>query len=154
MQKYFKQIIIILILVLIGTNIYLFFIYHKPNPKEICFKNNCFTFEIARTPRQKALGLMNRDLLDQTASMLFIYEDPKTMGIWMKNMKFPLDILWLNYEGEIVDFIKNAPPCQPNLVCPAYKPAESASYVLEINAGLIDKYSLELGNKAKFYLAN
>ena len=58
--------------------------------------------EIVDTPKKRQQGLSGRDDLAENKGMLFVYTEPETIGIWMKDMKFPIDILWFNAEKEVI----------------------------------------------------
>src|SRR5512138_3154745 len=66
------------------------------------------TLELARTPQEKGRGLSNRPGLAEGNGMAFVYEAPQSIGIWMKDMRFPLDILWVR-DGRIVKIERDAP---------------------------------------------
>ena len=64
-------------------------------------------------------------------------------------MKFPIDIIWLNNNFEVVFIAKNAQPCGEK-ECLNIIPSKPARYILEINAGEADRIGLQLGNKASY----
>src|SRR5512144_250193 len=64
------------------------------------------TVELARSVPEKARGLSGRPGLKPGHGMLFVYEQPQPIGIWMKDMRFPLDIIWVR-DGRIVHLEKN-----------------------------------------------
>ena len=66
--------------------------------------------------------------------MLFVFEAADFHGIWMKNCKFPIDILWLDEEKQVVHVAEAVPPVQGRAV-PGLQPMRRASYVIELNAG-------------------
>lgn len=115
----------------------------------ICFKNNCIQAEIAQDNAQRELGLMFRPNLEANRGMLFIFDTPDRYGFWLKNVKFPLDIIWISEDKTIVDMKINLPPC-PAEPCPTYVPAAPAKYVLEVNAGSVVRWGLKIGDKAEF----
>ena len=100
--------------------------------------------EIADTPLKQTVGLMSKKTLPLNGGMLFIFNEEKHHGIWMRNMSFPIDIVWINKNLEIVDIVESAQPCRIN--CPIYLPDEKASYVLEVNAGFSKKNQLQIGD--------
>ena len=107
------------------------------------------TAEVADTLPRRMLGLMFRDSLPLTHGMLFTFENQDYHGIWMKNCRIPLDILWLNQDRRIIHLEENVPPCQDD-PCHIYQPLQKALYVLELNAGLIAKEKMKLGEQLKF----
>ena len=116
--------------------------------KEVCFKDICVQAEIADTEAERQGGLMSRNRLPDGYGMLFVFEKAARHSFWMKNMRFPLDIIWLSKEKQVVHIAKNVPPCQDT--CDSIIPPQAASYALEVNAGFADKYSIEVGSKLTF----
>lgn len=104
--------------------------------------------EIADTWPKQVKGLMFRKSLPEGNGMLFLFGSDGYQGIWMMNMSFPIDIIWIDSNHKIVDIVKDAKPC--GLSCPIYKPKEKARYVLEVNSGFADKYSIKIGDSVKF----
>lgn len=118
----------------------------KMEKKQACFDNNCYTVEIASNPFQQAQGLMDRESLGEKEGMLFVYNQEGDRQFWMKNMNFPLDIIWLDNNQEIIDFKKNIPPCEKN-PCSTYQIDKKAQYVLELPADSIKKNNIKIGDK-------
>lgn len=100
--------------------------------------------EIAANQQQRETGLMNRPSLEADKGMLFVYNDEELRGVWMKNTLLPLDVLFLNLKGEIVTMLANLQPCRQAL-CPIYDSQLPANYMLEVNAGFINKHQLKIG---------
>jgi uncharacterized membrane protein (UPF0127 family) len=102
--------------------------------------------EIADDEYQTETGLMYRQSLAENQGMLFVFQNMQPRSFYMKNTYIPLDIIYLNQEKEIVSIQKNAKPLDQTSL-----PSEGASlYVLEVNAGLSDKWKLEKGDKIEF----
>ncbi|MCQ9204971.1 MAG: DUF192 domain-containing protein [Omnitrophica bacterium] len=116
---------------------------------KVCFKDKCFTIEIADTPEERAKGLMFRKSLAQDRGLLFIFEIEDKHGFWMKNTYLPLDIIWLNRGKEIVFIKNNFQPCKKD-DCRVIYPDRNAKYVLELNAGMASNIGLAVGNKIDF----
>lgn len=112
---------------------------------QACFLEDCFFAETAQTPQQRGRGLMFRDSLEEKAAMLFIFDASGLHGIWMKNMKMSLDILWLDSEKRIVDLKEHIPACTQD-PCTVYEPVHPASYVLELKAGAVSRTGLKAGD--------
>jgi len=117
--------------------------------RKVCFNENCYDVELAKTDEQRQLGLMNRESLDESKGMLFVYEDEGIHTFWMKNTRIPLDILWIDSNGTVVRIIKNAEPCTKEY-CPSINPNKKANYVLEINGGEADSIGLAEGSRLVF----
>lgn len=107
------------------------------------------TAELAVSDEERQIGLMFRDKLNPDQGMLFVFKDESFQSFWMKNMKFPLDILWLDREKRIVHIESHVPPCK-NQPCVSYSSRIPAIYVLEIKAGSVDKNQLKLYDRLEF----
>ena len=98
--------------------------------------------EIADTDFDIQTGLMYRASMKKKQAMLFVFDDVTERYFYMKNTKIPLDIIYIDEAKKIVSFQKNAIPMDETSL-PSNVPAK---YVLEINAGLIDVWSLAVGD--------
>jgi len=110
--------------------------------------------EVMVSDEDRQMGLMFRPSLPLDHGMLFIFEQPDFHGIWMKNCKFPIDIVWLDAEARVVHVAPKVPPCtaKQDKDCPVYYPISRASYVVELNAGQAAKEKAVLGSKLEFTL--
>jgi uncharacterized membrane protein (UPF0127 family) len=90
------------------------------------------------------------DALKENSGLIFVFGDQGNYSFWMKNMLIPLDIIWINENQELVYVSKNNAPCNDG--CISITPPKEAKYVLEINAGLADKYGFEAGDKVWLHL--
>lgn len=102
-----------------------------------------FTVEIARGAREQALGLMYRTSLPADRGMLFVYPDARPRSFWMKNTVIPLDILFFDAEGRLIN-VASATPCRTD-PCPTYGSMGPAQYVLELRAGTAQELDLRPG---------
>ncbi|MGC8699781.1 MAG: DUF192 domain-containing protein [Candidatus Micrarchaeia archaeon] len=93
------------------------------------------------------LGLMHMRSLKENEGMLFIFSRNAYHGIWMRNMLFPIDIIWLDEKFAVVDIVENAKPCRGMLNCTTYMPMSPARYVLELKAGASKKLSVKKGSR-------
>ena len=127
-----------------------FYVFFKSPAKftDVTVGNVTINAEIADTIPKQIKGLMFRDSLPKNQGMLFIFGSDGYPGIWMMNMSIPIDILWIDSKHKIVDIVENAQPCR--LLCPSYTPKSAARYVLEVNAGFVEKNGIEIGDKAGF----
>jgi len=105
--------------------------------------------ELALTPEEVANGLMFRPSLPEHRGMLFVFGQSRKPAFWMKNMLIPLDLVFLNSAGVVVDVIVDVPPCAAD-PCPNYPPSNPALAVLEINAGSAAAHGIEVGTKLHF----
>ena len=105
--------------------------------------------EVADTLKKRSLGLGKRAYLKKGWGMLFVFEKRKPHRFWMKDMQFPLDIIWLD-NHRIVHIIHNAKPSNPNDEPEIMTSPVPVNFVLEIAAGRAAKLRLKTGQRMKF----
>lgn len=99
--------------------------------------------EVARTPEERALGLMFRPALPKDRGMLFPSDPARPARMWMKNVPVPLDLVFL-HEGRVVGLGESIPPCAET-PCPSYGPfGRPVDQVIELRAGRIGELGLRL----------
>lgn len=101
------------------------------------------TVELARKPEEQIRGLSGRPGLKAGHGMLFVYDRSQPVSIWMKDMRFPLDIVWIR-DGRIVKIEKHAPPLTPTRPERIY--TATADLVLEVPAGFTDRKRIRVGD--------
>ncbi len=146
-KKFLLTIFLSVILFLIF--IIILFSFDPKNQSQVCFKDSCFTVELAITTQEQTRGLMFREKLDSDKGMLFIFKDEGEYPFWMKNTLIPLDIIWINKNKEVVYISKNTQSCKEDF-CPNINPEKNAKYVLEINGGISKEIGLNIGDKIEF----
>ncbi len=105
---------------------------------------------LADSPEERERGLGGRDGLQDDEAMLFIFGFPARHEFWMKNMKFPIDILWLDEHFTIVYIAPHiSPDTYPKTT---FSPETDALYVLETNAGFSAKNDLKVGDAIEINL--
>ncbi|MFT6929967.1 MAG: uncharacterized membrane protein (UPF0127 family) [Sediminicola sp.] len=102
--------------------------------------------EIAESDYETATGLMYRKSMEEKQGMLFIFQDVAKHSFYMKNTEIPLDLIFIDENLTIVSFQKEAKPFDET----SLSSEVSIKYVLEINAGLADKWILEVGDQITF----
>ena len=103
--------------------------------------------EVADTQEEILQGLSNKPFMGENAGMFFDLKQKQIAYFWMRQMKFPLDIIWLDGE-EIVGIEKNAPVPQQNNI-PSFISPTPVNAVLEVNSGFTDKNNLQVGTKVE-----
>ena len=102
--------------------------------------------QIADTDPRRARGLMFQEQLPLDEGMLLVFDDANKRSIWMLNMQFPLDVIWIDDNSKVVFIEKNVPPCKTALetvTCPSYKGgSKDAKYVLEVTAGFVEEFKI------------
>lgn len=101
--------------------------------------------DLAITPDQQILGLSVKDSLAEDEAMLFIFGSEGRQPFWMHNMKFPIDIMWIDSNQNIVHIEHSLPPCEPGSACPSYSPDADSLYVLETVAGYAASHGIAVG---------
>ena len=104
---------------------------------------------LAKSNKDRVRGLSGRNSLPEDQGMLFIFEKKGKYGFWMRDMKFPLDIIYID-DNTVVYLVENAPAGAqaPNLTI--YTPDNDANRVLELNAGGAKKCGIKTGTKITF----
>ena len=97
-------------------------------------------------------GLSVKDALDENEAMLFVFGNEGEHTFWMKDMKFPIDIIWLDGNKTVVHIEHNLQPCGYGLLCPTYKPSQDSLYVLETVGGFAEKHDVIQGTQIQFEL--
>ena len=108
------------------------------------------TVELAETPDQKAMGLMERRALPADAGMLFLYPaaQAESAGFWMFRTRLPLDIAFIDSLG-VIRSIQTMTPCPSNLAqgCPTYPAGARYTAALEVNAGYFARKQIRVGDR-------
>jgi uncharacterized membrane protein (UPF0127 family) len=106
-----------------------------------------FTLEVADTQASRELGLGKRASLPHDHGMLFVFAKSAPECFWMKDMHFPLDIIWANVNKQVTYIEPNVSPATyPESFCPS-KPA---LYVIELNAGVAANAGMRVGETLDF----
>jgi uncharacterized protein len=100
--------------------------------------------EVARTPEQRATGLMFRDKLGASDGMLFEFEVPATQCFWMKNTLLPLSVAYIADDGTVVNIADMAPQSLQS-----HCSAKPVRFALEMNQGWFTKRGIKPGFKLK-----
>jgi uncharacterized membrane protein (UPF0127 family) len=107
--------------------------------------------EIADTPQAHSIGLSRHASLATDRGMLFVYPAEQRLSFWMPpEMKFNLDLIFLDKDRRVIHMIHNAPPCPDptGFDCPSYGPGSKPGlYVVEIVTGKAKKLGLKLGDQ-------
>ncbi|NNK12454.1 MAG: DUF192 domain-containing protein [Flavobacteriaceae bacterium] len=102
--------------------------------------------EIAESDYETQTGLMYRESMEKNQGMLFIFPEEAYHSFYMKNTRFPLDIIYINKDMEVGSIIANAQPMDEESL-PSENPV---MYVLEVNAGMAEEWKLAQGDRIEF----
>ncbi|MCC7260567.1 MAG: DUF192 domain-containing protein [Alphaproteobacteria bacterium] len=104
-----------------------------------------FTVEVATTTEQRMRGLMFRKELAADSGMLFLFDAPEIIRMWMKNTLIPLDMLFIAPDGTVVDIATDAVPHSEEIIASR----APASAVLELNAGAVMRAGIHIGDRVE-----
>ena len=118
------------------------------NVKHVKIGGVSVAVELALNPASQAQGLSGRNQLGKNEGMLFVFDRPDQYAFWMKDMNFPIDIIWIGEDLQIVYIKKNAAPeSYPETFTPEIK----AKYVLEVISGFSEKNNLKERDRVLFF---
>ena len=117
------------------------------NIKAIQIMGQNIRVNLATTDAAREQGLSGRENLKEDEGMLFVFDYPDKYSFWMKDMNFPIDMIWIGENKEIIYIKKNA---RPESFPESYGPTADSKYVLEIVSGLSSKNNLKEGDKVEF----
>lgn len=120
---------------------------NSPLPQKIRIGNTVIDLQLALTKTDQEIGLAKFSSLPENEGMLFIFNKPDTYSFWMKDMKFPIDIIWISEDFKIIHIEKSL---SPDTYPQGYAPKDKALYVLEVNAGFSDTHSFTIGESVEF----
>ena len=112
-----------------------------------------YSVDMAVTAPERQQGLSGREFMAQDAGMLFVFEDEQPRHFWMKDMRFPLDIIWIDGQCRLAGVSANVPTPPPkadDADVPRVPSNLPARYVLELNAGEWDRAGLSPGDYIEF----
>lgn len=102
---------------------------------------------VADTDVKRQQGLSGLESLKKNSGMLFVFDKPGKYGFWMKDMNFPIDIIWIDANHTIVHIERNvSPDTFPQL----FASSKNALYVLEVAAGFADTHNMEIADQVTF----
>jgi|SRR3989344_7464303 len=153
-QAHFSKIALVIVaafaVVLVGFSYYVRSLERGYDTEAIFPDGTRIMIGIAKTDEERALGLSGRNQIGEKEGLYFLFPKEDRYGFWMKDMRFPIDIIWVR-QGKIVGIEKNAAPEPdvPDYQLKVYSPPEPVSSVLEMNAGSADRFGLKAGDALK-----
>jgi uncharacterized membrane protein (UPF0127 family) len=119
---------------------------------EVTVNNITLNTDLALTQEQQTKGLAIKNAMNETQGMLFVFQQPALESFWMKDMKFPIDIIWMDANRTVVYIAPNLQPCPTVGDCPGYVPTKESLYVLETTAGFSQRHHVKPGTQMNFHL--
>lgn len=102
---------------------------------------------LAITPQARLIGLSGKSELPSDHGMLFVFDRPGIYGMWMKNMRFSIDIVWI---GENFDIVHIEKDLSPGTFPETFESKTNALYVLKLPSGYVDAHNIAVGQSVKF----
>src|SRR3989339_236317 len=149
-MRAFVTTIVFMVLFMIGMGFLMYRFNYQKDHAQISLQGNIFKVEIADSVVEHTNGLQGRSKIGAEKGMLFIFSDRTKRVFWMKDMKIPLDIIWID-GNRVIDLTKNAKP-EPGVAfnqLKAYQPISPVTDVLEVAAGTIDRLNIKIGDDFK-----
>lgn len=121
----------------------------RPRPM-VTIGKAMFQAEVAKTPDERYRGLSGKASLPRDRGMLFVFDNDERWAMVMRDMRFPIDMIWLNAQKKVVHVVRDAQPdAEPY---DEHKPPVSARYMLEVPAGSAKEFGIKPGAVASFEL--
>jgi uncharacterized membrane protein (UPF0127 family) len=138
----FEFVILLIVLVLTGLNFY-YRTLHADTSYELTLNDSHTRLEIADTLEEQYNGLSGRSSLSKHDALLFVFNREDYWGIWMKDMKFPIDIFWLDKNKVVVMIKENA---TPESYPETFRPTIPSLYALETVSGFASEHQVKVGD--------
>lgn len=122
-------------------------LFTEPDTHQIFIDTVALSVSVADSPEERRAGLSGTPPLNELEGKLFIFNEPDTYGIWMKDMNYPIDIIWIDEHLRIVHIVEGATPDSYPTV---FKPPVPALYVLETASSFVSTYKIAIGNTLTF----
>lgn len=115
--------------------------------KEIYIRDARLAVDVADEPHEQTRGLSGKEYMAADEGMIFIFPASIIPPFWMKDMKFGLDIIWVDANNTIIGIEKNV---LPDTFPKTFSPSSPIKYVIEVNSGWSDKNSIKVGDPVSF----
>jgi len=125
---------------------------HFQPTTQVKLGSGAFSTRVVSTDASREKGLSGVEKLGPNEGLLMIFDKDDKYGIWMKDMKIPIDILWLDKDKKVIFMVMDAQPESDNIDLKTYVPLSPARYVVELQSGAIKKAGIIIGSTAEFEL--
>lgn len=115
----------------------------KQGERILTINGETFIVEIARTDEERNLGLSGRETLPEGRGLFFIFNIPGKYGFWMKDMNFPIDIIWIDESWRVIGVERDI---NPETFPKIFYPVRAIKYVLELPAGTAKEKGIDDGS--------
>lgn len=114
---------------------------------KVVIAGKTYKVDVAETRYFLERGLSGRESLKSNEGMFFIFQKPDKYGFWMKDMSFPIDIIWFDESLKVVHIEKDV---KPETYPKVFTPESNSEYVLEVSSGQVDILNIKIGDRAEF----
>lgn len=118
-----------------------------PHTTTLYISDNEFKARVVSTESTREKGLSGTTHLPEGEAMLFVYGHDNRWGVWMKDMHYAIDVIWLDESKKVVDFVTSVSPSSYPRV---YVPSKPARYIVEVPSGTVKSKSIRTGQLALF----
>lgn len=143
-------IIVGVLLVIIATVVFVILPGMLQPKIDLRLGDGIFSARVAANEDDRVKGLSGVTELAPNQALLMAYPSESKWGIWMKDMKVPIDIVWLNKDKKVIYIVKNVSPEDSTSV--VYEPPTLALYVVELPAGTVDGKAIKTDSTAVFQI--
>lgn len=150
-QRAILWIVVIGVLALVGLMVTKVVLWEIRPRTTVSISGSVFRVDIVDTEETRQKGLGGRSSLGKDEGMLFVFNTERFWSFWMKGMKFPIDIIWLDKDNQVVHIEHDVQPDSEPYT--EYTPPEPAQYVLEIAAGQAKRANIRVGSVMKVDVA-
>jgi len=123
---------------------------HFQPTTQVKLGSGAFSTRVASTEAAREKGLSGVEKLSPSEGLLMVFETDDKYAIWMKDMKIPIDILWLDKDKKVIFMVMDAQPEPDAANLKSYVPLSPARYVVELQSGAIKKAGIIIGSRAEF----
>jgi uncharacterized membrane protein (UPF0127 family) len=107
--------------------------------------------ELADSESERQAGLSFKKYLGDYDGMLFVFNTETNTPFWMKDMQIPIDMIFFDSQGFVVDMKEAQAPCTTTY-CPSIYSAKSYMYVLEVNSGFVERNGIVTGGSIVLHI--
>jgi uncharacterized membrane protein (UPF0127 family) len=151
MRKWWVSSIAVIIVVAVSLG-FLYWQMNKVQTATLELNNSTYQLTIVQSDADRQRGLSGTASLPSDHAMLFVFPNIGRPAIWMKDMNYPIDIVWLDSDKKVVYMVKNAQPSSyPDTI---FQTDKDSRYVIELSAGTIEKTGIHRGDMAEFTVTN
>jgi hypothetical protein len=119
---------------------------------EVRIRDLVIDAELAISSEERTQGLAGRESLSPDEGMLFVHDEERQGSMWMRDMRFPLDVIWISADRRVVDVHQDLSPPPSGTQSgdlQVYHPSAPVLYFLEVNAGTVGEHGIQAGDAVK-----